>query len=140
MGKQNISILELSLVAAGVVTQYRGVDFTGAQIAAQGAKIAGIAKFGAAAAGDDLTVWAKGTAVIEAGAAINKGDSLIMDNQGRAIPSTGKLAIAAGAVAVTSVAANGANDITGGDSPEQVIGDAMEAAAAAGDFIEVLLR
>lgn len=140
MGKQNISILELSAIAAGAITQYRGVDFAGNQIAAQGSKIFGIARFAVPAAGDDVTVWAKGTAVCEAGAAIAVGQSLIMDNQGRVIPSTSLLKIAAGAVAVTSVAANGLADLVGGDSPEQVIGDAMEAAAAAGAFIEVLLR
>lgn len=140
MTKQNISILELSLIAAGVITQYRGVGFDGNQATVQGQKIMGIAKFAVPAAGDDATLWCKGTAVCEAGAAINVGDSLIMDAEGRVIPSTSKLKIAAGAVAVTSVAANGLTDIVGGDSPEQVIGDAMQAAAAAGAFIEVLLR
>ena len=138
MGLQQIEVLSLAIVATTAVTARRGVGFDGAQATVQGAKIQGIA-YTAAAIGDSLRLTAAGTAIVEAGAAIAVGQSLIVDAQGRAIPSTGSLAVAAGAVAVTSTAANGAI-LTGGDSPEYVFGDALEAAAAAGDFVEVFLR
>jgi hypothetical protein len=140
MSKQAISILNISVaVAAAAVTEYRAVDFSGAQASVKGQKVAGVANRGALI-GDSFDYTAKGTAVIETGAAIAVGDSLIVDVQGRAIPSTGKLAIAAGAIAVTSVAANGVTDLVGGDAPEFVFADAMQAAAGAGSFIEVLMR
>ena len=80
-----------------------------------------------------------GTTVVEAGAAIGIGDSLITDSAGRAIPVTGNLAVTAGATAVTSSAANG-EILEGADLPEFVFADALESASAAGEFIEVLLR
>jgi hypothetical protein len=140
MSKQAISILNISVpVAPGAVTEYRAVGFDGAQASVQGQKVAGVSNRGALI-GDGYEYTAKGTAVIETGAAIVVGASLIVDANGRAITSTGKLAIAAGAVAVTSAAANGTADLVGGDSPEYVFADAMQAAAGAGEFIEVLLR
>lgn len=138
MSKQQIELLSLSIATTSAVTARRGVGFDGAQATVQGQKIQGIA-YTDAAVGDELRLTSAGTAIVEAGAAINVGDSLIVDAQGRAIPSTGKLEVAAGATAVTSSAANGAI-LTGGDSPEYVFGDALEAAAAAGDFVEVFLR
>lgn len=140
MSKQAISILTLSVpVAPAAVTEYRAVGFTGAQATVQAQKVMGVSNRGALI-GDGFEVTARGTAVIEAGAAIAVGDSLITDSQGRAIPSTGKLAIAAGGVAMTSAAANGLTDLTGGDAPEYVFADALQAAAAAGALIEVLIR
>jgi hypothetical protein len=97
----------------------------------------GIAKR-AAALGQSLDVAVLGTAVCEAGAAITVGQQLALDAQGRVVPAS-SLAIAAGATAVTSAAANGATDLTGGMLPQWVVGDALEAAGAAGAFIEVLL-
>lgn len=138
MGQQARDIFNLSFpVAPSAVTQFRGVDFTGAQITVAGAKCAGIAKR-SAALGQPFEATALGTATVEAGAAIAIGQPLAMDAQGRVVPAA-SLAIAAGAVAVTSVAANGATDLTGGILPQWVVGDALEAAAAAGAFIEVLL-
>lgn len=138
MGQQARDIFNLSFpVASAVVTQYRGVDFAGVQIAAAGAKCAGIAKRGAAI-GQSFEAVCLGTAVCEAGAAITVGQPLAMDATGRVVPATA-LQIAAGAVAMTSAAANGATDLTGGVPPQWVVGDALEAAAAAGAFIEVLL-
>lgn len=135
---QNIATLSLPITASGAVTAYRGIGFDGAQATAQGQKIMGIARSDAGDA-EKLTLDVAGTAIVEAGAAIAVGDALIMDSQGRAIPSTGALAVAAGSTTVTSTAANGAI-LTGGDAPEYVFGDALEAAAAAGQTIEVLLR
>jgi len=135
---QSISTLALTTAANGAVTARRAVGFDGAQATVQGQKILGIAHTDAAD-GELLALDAKGTAIVEAGAAINIGDSLIIDAQGRAIPTTGNLAVAAGATAVSSTAANG-EILTGGDLPEYVFGDALEAAAGAGEFIEVVLR
>lgn len=138
MGQQARSIFTLSFpVAPGAVARGRGVDFTGAQIAVAGARCAGIARRDAAV-GQPFEATALGTEVCEAGAVITVGQPLAMDAQGRVVPAT-SLAIAAGAVAMTSVAANGATDLTGGVLPQWVVGDALEAAAAAGAFIEVLL-
>lgn len=138
MSQQALSLMAISMVAAGAVTEYRGIDYAGAQATVQGQKILGIAKRGALT-GDGFEAAVIGTAIVEAGAAFAVGASLIIDANGRAIASTGKLGIAAGAVAVTSTAANGLI-ITGGDSAEYVIGDALQAAAALGDKVEVLLR
>lgn len=138
MSQQAHSIYNLTLAASGAVTEYRGVGFDGAQATVQGQKVAGVAKR-SAAAGQAFDAAIVGTAVVEAGAAIAVGAALIVDAQGRAIPSTGALTVKAGATAVTSTAANGAI-LQGGDGPEYVFADALQAAAAAGDKIEVLLR
>lgn len=139
MTQQALSLMALSISAAiSAVVEYRGVDYAGVQATVQGQKIMGVAKRGALA-GDGYEVAVIGTAVVEAGAAFAAGTSLIMDAQGRAIASTGKLGVAAGATAVTSSAANGLI-LTGGDASEYVFADALQAAAAAGDKVEVLLR
>ncbi len=128
----------LTLIATGTVTQRSLVKFNGAQATVQGEKVIGVAIYDAAI-GDAMSVQIDGIALIKTGAAITLGASLITDSQGRAIPSTGRLAVGTGATAVTSSAANGAV-LTGGDSPEFVFGDAMEAASGAGLTIQVLLR
>lgn len=138
MSKQSITTLALAVVASGAVTAYRAVGFDGAQATTQGQKIMGIAHTDAAD-GDPLTVNTDGTVPVESGAAIAVGDSLIVDAQGRAIPTTGNLGVAAGGTTVTSTAANG-EVLEGGDLPEFVFADALEAASAAGEFIEVLMR
>ena len=132
-------ILELSLSASGAVANARCVGFSGAQATAQGQKVAGVARYDAAS-GEMFPATVSGTAIVEAGAAVTVGQSLICDNQGRAIPATGSLAVKTGAVAVTNSAANGSTILSGADLPEYVFGDALEAASAAGDKIEVLLR
>lgn len=138
MGQQARSIFNLSFpVAPGAVAFGRGVDFTGAQIAVAGAKCAGIADR-AALIGASFEATCLGTAVCEAGGVIAAGNPLAMDASGRVVVAT-PLAIAAGAVAVTSAAANGVTDLAGGTLPQWVVGDALEAASGAGVFIEVLL-
>lgn len=139
MSQQALSLMALSIAAASsAVTEYRAVDYSGVQATIQGQKVMGVAKRGAQV-GDGFDVAVIGTAVIEAGGAFAAGTSLIVDAQGRAIASTGKLAIAAGATAVTSTAANG-QVLTGGDTPEFIFADALQAATGVGDKVEVLLR
>lgn len=135
---QAVSLLDLTLTASGAVAARRAVTFAGAQASVQGAKVIGVAAYGAASA-VPFVATVRGTAIVESGAAIAIGDSLIVDSQGRAIPTTGALGVAAGATPVTSTAANG-GVLTGGDMPEHVFGDALQAAADVGEFIEVLLR
>lgn len=136
---QSYDLLTLRGLSAGAIARGRGVTFADAQAATAGAKIKGIANHATTAAGQDVAITVSGTAIVEAGAAITLGASLTMDAQGRAVPAVA-LAVASGATAMTSAAANGAAALTGGDAPQFVFGDALQAAAAAGVFIEVLLR
>lgn len=133
------SIFELPIVSTGAIARGRLVSFAGGQITSTGVKALGVAKHDAPAAGHDVAVAVIGTAIAEAGAAITAGASLVADAQGRVVPTT-TLAVAVGATPVTSTAANGSAILTGGDMPQFVVGDAMQAAAAAGAFIEILLR
>jgi hypothetical protein len=135
---QYVSLLNLTTRAAGAVARARGVGFNGAQINAAGGKPLGIALTDGAN-GQDVTLAVSGAAICEAGAAITLGAAVAMDAQGRVVPATA-LAVASGGTAVTSAAANGATAITGGEPPQYVVGDALMAATAAGQFIEVLLR
>lgn len=137
--QQGRDIFTLSVpVAPGAVAAYRGVDFAGAQLAVAGAKGMGIAKR-AAAVGESYEAAVIGSTVAETGGAFAIGDALAYDNQGRVVLAA-SLAIAAGAVQVTSGAANGAADLTGGVLPQFVCADALEASGGAGVFVEVLLR
>jgi hypothetical protein len=136
---QSIDILTLRGLSAGAIARGRGVTFADAQAAAAGAKIKGIAQHATTAAGQDVAITICGTAIVEVGAAVTLGASLTMDAQGRAVAAV-PLAVASGATAMTSAAANGVTALTGGDAPQFVFGDALQAATAAGQFIEVLLR
>lgn len=136
---RNFSPLQsLTFIASGAVAAFRGVGFDGAQATVQGQKVRGVSPR-AVADGEAGDAIVSGTAVMEAGAAFAKGDSLIVDSSGRAIKFTGALKVATGATEVTSSAANGAI-LTGSDLPEYVFADAEEAASGAGVFVEVLLR
>ena len=138
MGQIARDIFTVSIAAApSAVAQFRGVDFTGAQITVAGQKVMGISKR-PAAIGQPFEAAVLGSATVEAGAAFAAGVPLAMDASGRVIAATA-MAIAAGATAVTSAAANGATDLTGGIPPQWVVGDSLEAASGAGDFVEVLL-
>ncbi len=138
MSQQNISLLTLTVIASGAIAAGRGVGFDGAAVTTQGQKFMGMAMT-SASSGTALAVITHGTAIAETGAAIALGDSLIVDSQGRVIPVTGGLQLASGATPVTSSAANGLI-LEGGDLPEFIIGDAMQTAAGAGEFIEIMLR
>ena len=136
--QQAHSIFDLSVpVAPAAVIPYRGVDFTGANISVAGAKGLGIAKR-PAAAGQSFEAVVLGTAICEIGAAVLAGQPLSFDNLGRVVPAL-PLGVAAGAVAMTSAAANGAADLTGATLPQWVVGDALETNATVGSLIEVLL-
>ena len=136
--KQRFVLLPLTFKASSTVTAKRAVGFNGAQASVKGQKVLGVSPRDVAS-GDYSDVSVAGTEVIEAGGNFNSGDSLIVDSQGRAIAATGRLAIAAGATAVTSSAANGNGILSGSDLPEYVFADALENSGGAGDFVEVLL-
>lgn len=147
MSRQSIDLLTLSFVASGAVTKCRAVSYSGAQATVAGQKVAGVA-LESALGGQDLPVRTKGTAIIETGGAIAVEDAVCVDATGRAVVAS-NLAVAnptlnAGVVAVTSSAANGAivtqGAITGGILPQYVLGDALQAANGAGEFIEIALR
>lgn len=140
MSLQARSLFNLSIVAApALVAACRFVDFSGAQATVQGQKVAGVSNRGAAQ-GQSYDATVIGTAIIEAGAAFPVGQALISDAVGRAIANSGALNIKAGAVAMTSVGANGAADLGGSDLPEYVAAEALQAAVNVGDLVEVLLR
>lgn len=109
MSGQCTPLLTLPITLTGAVTARRFVTPAGAQTAANGYAL-GVARYGGAI-GDKIPVDALGTASVEAGAAIAAGATIGADANGRAITwaAGGKIAIA------------------------------LEAASAAGDFLECLL-
>lgn len=136
---QYIDTLTLRVRTTGAVTARRFVTFAGAQVAAAGAKALGVARHNAEGAGEELAVIARGTAIIESGGAVAVGATVVSDNQGRAVTGVA-LAVVSGATAVTSSAANGAGILVGSNLPSHPMGDALQGATAAGQFIEILLR
>jgi hypothetical protein len=110
MSKQSIPLLTLSILASGAVTAHRFVTPLRDQAVADENTL-GVATTDAAD-GAALAVDALGTTIVEAGATITAGATLKADANGKAIP----WAVAGAKVAV-----------------------ALEAASAAGQFIEVLL-
>jgi hypothetical protein len=110
MSSQNISLLCLSLVATTAVTTLRFVTPAGA-LAGADANTLGVTRSTGAIA-DKVPVDILGTAIVEAGAAVAAGATVKSDATGRAITW------------VTSGAK---------------VGLALDAATAAGQFIEVLL-
>jgi hypothetical protein len=137
MSQQNISVLTLTLIASSAITANRAVGFDGIQATSQGQKVMG-ASVTDAETGNSVAVITHGSAILEAGAAITLGDSLIADSQGRVIPAS-VLGVASGATPVTGTAANGAV-LEGAELPDFVVADALQAASGAGKMIEVLLR
>lgn len=147
MSRANVSLLTLTVIAAGVIAAYRAVGFDELQATVAGQKIKGFAKT-AAAIGDAIAVEAKGTVIAETGGAFSAGDALTIDANGRVVAAD-PLAVAdptinAGGVAVTSTAANGdvttQGAITGGYLPQYVFADALEDSGGAGEFVEILMR
>lgn len=109
MSQQGISILKLSVKATAAIVARRFVTI-GGTVAAAGVTALGVSDF-AGAIGDDVTVHVVGTWPVEAGAAIAAGSAIESDATGRAIP------LAAGIK----------------------LGRTLQAATAAGQFIEVFL-
>lgn len=110
MSQQSISLLALTVALTGTVAANRFVTPAGAQAGAD-ANTLGVTRH-AGVSGENASVDVIGTAVVEAGAAIAAGATLKSDASGRAITwvtSGGRIAIA------------------------------LQAATAAGQFIEVLL-
>ncbi len=140
MSQQARSLLDQSIIAAGPITQRRFVGFDSNQASVQGQPVAGVAVNPALASGNPITVTMVGTVIVETGAALNPGTRVISDASGRAIPAN-PVAIAAGATAVTSAAANGAGAITGSDPAEHIAGVVVpgQSSAGAGQFVEILL-
>ena len=110
MSKQSFSILTLTISATATLTADRFVTIAGAVPAAD-AYVLGVCRT-AAVSGDRVTVDVQGTSIVEAGAAVAVGNTVKVDASGRAIPW----------------ATSGAK-----------VGIALQAATAAGQFIEVLL-
>lgn len=110
MSQQFTSLLTLTLALTGTVAANRFVTPAGAQAGAD-ANTLGVART-AGVSGEKTPVDVIGTAVVEAGAAIAAGATLKTDASGRAIAW-----VTAGAK----------------------VGIALQAATAAGQFIEVLL-
>lgn len=111
MSAQSLSLLTVALTLQATVAASRFVTFaTGAQAAAD-ANTFGVSRT-AGVATEKIPVDVLGTAVVEAGAAVAAGATVKSDSTGRAI----------------TWATSGAK-----------VGLALEAASAAGQFIEVLL-
>ncbi len=108
--QQNLALLTLTAALTGTVAANRFVTAAGAQAGAD-ANTLGVCRV-AGVSGDKAPVDVIGTAVIESGAAFSAGATLKTDSSGRGITwvtSGGKVALA------------------------------LEAATAAGQFVEVLL-
>lgn len=110
MSKSAIQILCLPITATGTISAHRFVTAAGAQTGADGNAL-GVSQ-SAATSGQRLNIVNLGTAVVETGAAISLGATVKADSSGRAI----------------TWATSGAR-----------LGVALEAATAAGQFIEVSL-
>jgi hypothetical protein len=109
MSQQSIPLLTLSVLAAAAITEHRFILQSGEPCGAAG-NAWGLASM-SAASGDYVGATVLGTAVMEAGAAITADANIQADSLGRGITAT-----------------------TG-----PVLARAMEAAAAAGDKIQVLV-
>lgn len=110
MSAQSFPILTLTMIATATIPANRFVTFGGTVTVAD-ANSCGVART-AAAIGDAFPYDSLGTAVVESGAAVTAGASVKSDGTGRAI----------------DWATAGAK-----------LGQAMQAATAAGQFIEVRL-
>ncbi|QGP91699.1 hypothetical protein MGLY_10410 [Neomoorella glycerini] len=99
-------ILTITLTPAGVIAPHRFVNFAGGQAGA-GQAARGVTHDGAEAGEKAVAVIALGTAIVEAGGAINTGDPLTADANGKAVVVTDASGAAINAIAVGSTAADG---------------------------------
>lgn len=111
MQQSSISLLTLSVIAAGALATARGVTAAGAY-PALGAGIRGATRTSAAQAGDVVPIDVIGTALMESGGACTKDAAVMVDATGRVLDKT---------------------------STNVVVGYALNAATAAGQIVEVLL-
>lgn len=109
MSKQSISLLTLTIIAAAALTEDRFVSATGG-VPAAGANTLGVTRSDVES-GKPAPVDILGTAIVEASAAIAQYAAIETTNDGRAVTKTTGVTVAR----------------------------ALQAAAAAGDKIEVLL-
>ena len=113
--KDHLSVLSLTVTAAGPIAANRCVGFDDAQASVQGQKVKGVSQYAADAAGKAIAATAIGLVAVETGAAVAAGDALVSGADARAIAAPG---------------------VEG----EYVFADALEAASAAGETIMALLR
>ncbi len=97
---QKIAILTLTFKASGAVEAYRAVGFDGAQASVRGQKVLGVSGRDVLA-GSYSDADAAGTTIVRCGGAFSKGDSLIVDAQGRAVKASGLISLKVGATTVT---------------------------------------
>ena len=81
------SVLTKTVKASGAVSAKRFVGYDGAQIGSAGAAAFGVSLFNADD-GEALSIVVMGTAIVETGGAVSKGDKLTADANGRAIVAT----------------------------------------------------
>lgn len=112
MSKANISLMTLTVIATAALVANRFVTTAGAPCAA-GALPLGVARSDGAI-GDPVPVDTLGTAVVEAGGIIAADATIMVTTDGKALTHDA-------------------------DGDKHAVGRALDAAAAAGDLIEVLL-
>lgn len=131
-GQVVLAMLPYPLPITFTAARKRFIKPDGSGYPASGGNAIGVSQF-PGVSGDKIDIARSGFLAVTAGGAINPGDWVMSDATGQAVVAT-PLAIAAGAVAVTSVAANGATDIVGGQPPVVVLGQYVGTVAlAAGD-------
>lgn len=137
--KSHNPILTITLLATAALLARRFTGFDGATCGAN-AKALGVTEF-AVDSGDVGPVHVSGVVLVEAGAAVTAGASVVSTAAGKAIAAT------AAAVAVTletdevgvKLAGTATAVVSGSVLPQAVNGWALDAAAADGDLIRVLL-
>lgn len=133
-------LFSFSIKAAAAITKRRFVGYDG-NLCGAGAKAFGVALFDQNI-NEQVTCIVEGIAVVESGGALTKGDPVESDATGRAVAATAMDGVVdAGAVAVTSSAANGNILTLSGSKPPKAINGYvfLDSATAAGEFVRVKL-
>lgn len=127
-----------SILAAADLTQRRFIGFDGNHCGAN-AKARGVSEADTKT-GQMCPINIAGEVLVESGGAFNAGDPIASDANGKAVAATAfSVSVPAGAVAVTSDAAQPNLVEAGGYLPQAVNGYAIDAAAGAGEFVRVRL-